>query len=220
MTSVMRVWMAMGLVWLGVSPLAYADDDSKAADRCHRLLESSVIDFYLPHCIDQEHGGYLEVIDGNGKFVGSEKFLTLQARQLWFFSTLAVADIRPTESLEAAKRGYEFLTKYFLDPAHGGYFTKTTREGIPTDRRKHVYPNAFVIYALVEYHRANGEKEPLELAMQLFQTLEEHCYDREHGGYQEFFHDDWQLVTDTNQSGYVGAIGTKTYNTHLHVLTA
>ncbi len=94
MTSMMRVWMAMGLVWLGVSPLAHAEDDSKAADRCRRLLESSVIDFYLPHCIDQEHGGYLEVIDGNGKFVGSEKFLTLQARQLWFFSTLAVADIR------------------------------------------------------------------------------------------------------------------------------
>ena len=64
------------------------------ADRCRRLLESSIIDFYFPHSIDREHGGYLEVIDSSGRFVSGEKFLTLQARQLWFFSALSVAGIR------------------------------------------------------------------------------------------------------------------------------
>ena len=99
------------------------------ADRCRRLLESSVIDFYLPHSIDREHGGYLEVIDSNGQFVSGEKFLTLQARQLWFFSTLAVAGIRADETRAAAKTGYEFLRDKFFDEMHGGYFTKVSPAG-------------------------------------------------------------------------------------------
>ena len=190
------------------------------ADRCRRLLESSVIDFYFPHSIDRENGGYLEVIDSNGQFVAGDKFLTLQARQLWFFSTLAVAGIRTDETRAAAKTGYDCLRDKFFDDRHGGYFTKVSPSGEVVDRRKHVYPSAFVIYAFVEYHRATGQREPLQLAMNLFQTLEKHCHDKMHGGYNEFFYDDWTPVTDPKESGYIGAIGTKTYNSHLHLLEA
>lgn len=200
-------------------PTAFSDD-GVAADRCRELCETSVVDFYLPHCIDKQSGGYLEVLDETGQFTASDKFLTLQARQMWFFSTLAVADIRRTEALAAARTGYEFLIQHFRDPEHGGYFAKTSREGSPTDRRKHVYPNAFVIYGLVEYHRATGEQTPLEQALELFRILERHCYDQEHGGYNEFFDADWQLITDPSQNSYVGTVGTKTYNSHLHLLEA
>ena len=203
-------------------PLVLAADetDVQAANRCRAMLESSVIDFYLPHCVDSEHGGYLEVLNQDGKFTGGEKFLTLQSRQLWFFSTLAVNDIRREESLAAAKSGYKFLRSHFFDAENGGYFTKTQQDGTPADRRKHVYPNAFVIYGLVEYHRATGDAEPLQQAMELFKTLEDHCYDRRFGGYEEFFTDEWRVITDPAESGYVGAIGTKTYNSHLHLLEA
>jgi mannobiose 2-epimerase len=216
--ALVPIWLF--LIWLALGSTSLAESDEQAADRCRRLLESSVVDFYLPACVDNEYGGYLETIDGEGKFVGGEKFLTLQARQLWFFSTLAVADIHRAEALAAAHQGYRFLIEHFHDSQRGGYITKTARDGAPTDRRKHVYPNAFVIYALVEYHRASSDDRPLEQAMELFQTLEAHCYDREHGGYQEFFYEDWRPVQDPGESGYVGAIGTKTYNTHLHLLEA
>jgi mannobiose 2-epimerase len=36
----------------------------------------------------------------------------------------------------------------------------------------------------------------------------------------EFFYRNWEPVTDRNERGYVGAIGHKTYNTHLHLLEA
>ena len=55
-------------------PLAADEVDNRVADRCHEILESSVVAFYLPHCIDTEHGGYLEVLDADGKFVGGERF--------------------------------------------------------------------------------------------------------------------------------------------------
>src|SRR5262245_17426270 len=75
---------------------------SEQAQRCRRLLQSSVIDFYLPAAVDQEHGGYWENLGPDGKFVGTDvKFLTLQGRQLWFFSTLAQEGLHRDQALSA-----------------------------------------------------------------------------------------------------------------------
>ncbi len=188
--------------------------------RCERLLKSSVVDFYLPACVDRENGGYLEVWRG-GKFVPSgEKFLVMQARELWFFSTLAREGIEKEKSLAAAKVGFEFLEAKMLDRKHGGYFAKVTDSGEPKDRRKHVYLNAFSLYALVAYHKASHDPAALDAAKALYQTLDLRAYDRKNGGYLEFFTEDWQAIEDQATPGFVGAIGTKTYNTHLHVLEA
>ena len=216
MRSIVVATLIAGLIQLS---FAQCFAQPNQAQRCLQVLDASLIEFYLPS-VDQKHAGYLEVLDDQGKFSSSDKFLTLQARQLWFFSTLAVNDIRRKDSLAAAQSGYEFLTQHFFDSENGGYFAKVSAAGEPIDTRKHVYPNAFVIYGLVEYYRATGQKEALEKALQLFRTLEKHAYDREHGGYQEFFYVDWKLITDPRESGYVGAINTKTYNSHLHILEA
>ncbi len=217
----MRCLILWGLASLLLTRPLLADDLAiKQADQCRELLVSSLVDFYLPHSIDTEHGGYLEVLDSDGNFTGSEKFLTLQARQVWFFSTLARSGIRKDEALAAARAGYEFLRQHFYDSDNGGYVTKTSQSGAPTDSRKHVYPNAFVIYAFVEYYRASGDENALKQAQRLFETLEKNCYDSRSGGYREFFYADWQPITDPSESGYVGAINTKTYNTHLHLLEA
>jgi mannobiose 2-epimerase len=48
--------------------------------------------------------------------------------------------------------------------------------------------------------------------------LEERAYDRQDGGYIEFFYRDWTPITNPRETRYVGAIGHKTYNTHLHLL--
>lgn len=107
------------------------------AERCRRLLRESVIEFYLPGCLDKENGGYYEVLR-DGKFAGSgEKFLTLQARQIWFFSTLARAGIDRERALAAASHGYEFLEGKMRDREHGGYFSKVTDTGEVRDARKH-----------------------------------------------------------------------------------
>lgn len=219
----LRLFFAIGLpvALMGWSSLLMGEETNAAtAKRCRHLLETSLVNFYLPGSLDSEFGGYLEEVDTNGEFVGGEKFLTLQARQVWFFSKLAVSGMRRAESLAAAKSGFDFLRAHFYDKANGGYFAKTLRDGTPSDRRKHVYPNAFVIYGMVEYYRASQDENALRWAMELFETLETHCYDQEHGGYREFFYENWKLVTDPSENGYVGAIDTKTYNTHLHLLEA
>jgi mannobiose 2-epimerase len=193
---------------------------SAQAARCRRILETSIVKFYLPNCVDQTNGGYLESLR-DGKFTATgEKFLTMQGRQLWFFSTLAHENIDQEAALAAAKSGFDFLEKHMRDPKHGGYFSKVSDDGKPVDPRKHVYLNAFALYGLVAYYQATKEDAALQSAQALFRTLEEKAHDTEHGGYNEFFYEDWRPIKVTKEQGYVGAIDTKTYNTHLHVLEA
>jgi mannobiose 2-epimerase len=192
----------------------------KQAERCRQILKASIIDFYLPACVDRTNGGYLESLQGNQFAPTGEKFLTLQARQLWFFSTLAAAGIDKEAALAAGKTGFDFLEGKFRDRAHGGYFAKVSDAGKPTDRRKHVYLNAFALYGLSAYHRATGDPAALAAAKNLFQTLDAKCHDSANGGYNEFFHEDWRPITDPREPSFIGPPGTKTFNTHLHVLEA
>jgi mannobiose 2-epimerase len=220
--------LSFGLVLLLATGDAWdsrgADTDARSrqlldqAERCRRILNTSLINFYLPACVDAKNGGYLESLT-DGKFApAGEKFLTLQARQLWFFSRLALEGYERERALAAAKAGYTFLQTKMLDPVHGGYFSKVTDEGTPRDPRKHVYLNSFALYGLVAYYRASQDTAALDAAKRLFRILEERAHDSRYGGYVEFFSVDWRPVTDPKEPGYVGAIGHKTYNTHLHLL--
>ncbi|HEY7157425.1 MAG TPA: AGE family epimerase/isomerase [Gemmataceae bacterium] len=112
------------------------------AKRCRRILKDSLVDFYLPACVDTAHGGYFESLR-EGKFVGTgEKFLVLQARQLWFFSTLAQEGVRKEAALAAAKFGFDFLENRMRDRRHGGYYAKVSDAGEVKDPRKHVATRA------------------------------------------------------------------------------
>lgn len=195
-----------------------AEELRSQAERCRRLLRSSLMEFYLPGCLDREHGGYYEALRGDA-FAGiGEKFLTLQARHLWFFSTLAVEGYDRERTLAAARHGYEFLESKMRDREHGGYFAKVNDDGSPKDTRKHAYLNSFVLYGLVAYAKASENAAALQSAKDLFEILEIRAHDAQFGGYVEYFERDWKPVTDPKASGYVGAIGHKTYNTHLHLL--
>src|SRR5713101_3474149 len=105
-----------GLGWLAVflsSPSAWADKPAPSreelqalASRCRTILDKNIVKFYLPNCMDPTNGGYLETLR-DGKFAPTgEKFLTMQGRQLWFFSTLVHEGIEPEAALLAAKAGF------------------------------------------------------------------------------------------------------------------
>lgn len=226
--SFYNVLLASLLLFAGTAWVSAADGLGSAgpnaaelrrqAERCRNLLRRTVFDFYLPGSVDVVNGGYLEDWK-DGRFVArGEKFLTLQARQLWFFSVMASENVERAKCLEAAWLGYSFLQQAFRDVRRGGYISKVTDAGAPVDLRKHAYHNSFVIYALVAYYQASRDGNALREARELFRVWDRRAHDARHGGYAEFFYGDWRPVTDPRESGYVGAIGTKTYNTHLHLL--
>lgn len=190
----------------------------RQAARCRELLRRTVFDFYYPGCVDVAGTGYFEEWR-DGRFVPrGEKFLTLQARQLWFFSILAAENIERAKCLEAAFPGYVLMDVAFRDGRNGGYFAKVDDLGKPVDMRKHAYLNSFALYALVAYYQATRDRVVLRRAQDLFQVLDRRAHDGVNGGYHEFFEADWKPVTSVGRGTYVGALGTKTYNTHLHLL--
>src|SRR5436190_4216353 len=195
----MRFATTILLLLLGllcIRPKSWSEDDElkSLSARCRRLLDASVTKFFLPACVDSTHGGYLENWK-DGKFVANgEKFLTQQARTLWFFSTLTREKIETDAATQAAKAGYAFLQGKFLDKEHGGYFSQVTDTGEMKDPRKHVYLNSFALYALAAYHRATGDAEALKAAQDLFRVLETKAHDPRNGGYHEFFYRDWKVI--------------------------
>ncbi len=81
--------------------------------------------------------------------------------------------VTPRDYRAAAAQGYRFLLEHFRDPEHGGYYWLTDRSGRPLDRRKFLYGQTFVIYALVEYYRASGVRAALDHAVELYRTVHE-----------------------------------------------
>jgi mannobiose 2-epimerase len=178
---------------------------------------------YWEKTVDAMHGGF--VLSDNPARPGQtarEKQLVTQARMIWGFSHVVNAGFEPGQGryLEAARQGFKFLEQHFYDPTNGGYFWTTDLQGNPLNKRKIVYGQAFVIYALVEYYRASGDSQALERAIGLFQTLQTHAHDKRHGGWIEHFEADWIPVPFGDPNPQVEVAGYKSANTHLHLMEA
>lgn len=206
-----------GTVALPATPLAESARDFKA-----RLTEK-ILPYWFDTAQDAVHGGYLLADDlVKGRTTPKEKAIVTQARMVWTFSLAhrkGFSDAR-RDYLKAAAQGYRFLIEHFLDKEHGGYFWKTDLAGKPVKQHKFVYGQAFVIYALVEYHRASGDKEALRQAMELYRTLQQRAYDPERGGWVEHFTRDWTPLALRDPAGEVEVAGLKSANTHLHLMEA
>ncbi|MFP4016616.1 MAG: AGE family epimerase/isomerase, partial [Halanaerobiales bacterium] len=85
--------------------------------------------------------------------------------------------------------------------------------------KKQIYGEAFAIYAFSEFYRAAGEEKALKRAVDIFNLIEEHSYDRENKGYIEACNRDWSMKEDMSLSEK-DMNEKKSMNTHLHILEA
>ena len=192
-----------------------------------RELRAQLIEKVMPYwhntAIDKQYGGYLLADDALRK-VGpaTEKQLVTQSRMIWGFSQAHIKKLGDGKHdyLKAAEQGYRFLLQHFKDPIHGGYFWATDVTGKPVNERKIVYGEAFVIYGLVEYYRASGDKEALRHAMDQFKVLQERAHDNKNGGWIEHFDRDWTPMLKPVPEAIVEVGGFKSANTHLHLMEA
>ncbi|MGN0908647.1 MAG: AGE family epimerase/isomerase [Succinivibrio sp.] len=179
----------------------------------------SILDFWLAY--EDPRGGFYGYSDFKGNInKEAPKGVLLHSRILYAFSNgyLATGDRR---YLKAAEHCYRFLSGPAYDSSEGGVYWMLDAACSPTDTQKHVYNQGFAIYALSEYYLASGDASALKLAKEIFGLVEEHCYDKENGGYLEAFDRHWDearndLVCDTAE----GVLAEKSMNTHLHVLEA
>ena len=181
------------------------------------VLQNNILRFWLDKMQDQEHGGFYGRIDGTGILhPEAEKGAILNARILWSFSA-AYRVLGNQEYLEAATRAKDYIIEHFIDPEYGGVYWSVDYQGNPLDTKKQFYAIGFAIYGLTEYARATDDREALDYALQLFDCIEEHAFDREHNGYIEAMTRDWKPIADMRLSE-LDANFPKSQNTHLHII--
>jgi len=181
------------------------------------VLEKNILRFWLDKMVDEENGGFYGRIDGHGQLhPDAEKGAILNARILWSFSA-AYRLLEVEEYLEAATRAKDYLIEHFIDPVYGGVYWSVDYKGQPLDTKKQFYAIGFAIYGLTEYARATGDREALDFALQLYDCIEEHAFDRAHNGYIEACTREWGKIEDMRLSE-LDANYPKSQNTHLHIL--
>ena len=187
------------------------------------VLTQNILRFWMTRMVDEENGGFYGRIDGQGVLhPEAEKGAILNARILWSFSAayrvLANSD-NPDRSayLEMATRAYDYFINHFIDWEYGGVYWSLDYKGQPLDTKKQFYAIGFAIYGLSEYARATGDREALDYALQLYECIEAHAFDREHNGYIEACTREWGVMEDMRLSDF-DANFPKSQNTHLHII--
>ena len=181
------------------------------------VLENNILRFWLDKMQDSEQGGFYGRMDGHHQLhPEAEKGAILNARILWSFSA-AYRVLQKPEYMEAATRAKDYFIEHFIDPEYGGVYWSVDNTGRPLDTKKQFYAIGFAVYGLSEYARATGDREALDYALQLYDCIEEHAFDREHNGYIEACTREWGEMADMRLSE-LDANYPKSQNTHLHII--
>lgn len=215
--------LAAALVESGSGLVVRAADFSPEAVVTRTALRDRVLPYWYDTGVDWARGGYVLCDDAvKGRCIPDEKQLVTQARMVWGFSHARRhgLDGGSRDYLTAAAQGVKFLQEKMRDPVNGGYFWSVTLDGAPKDTRKRLYGEAFVLYALVEYHRASGDAVALSAAMDLYRVIQARAHDGAHRGWTEHFEQDWKPLPLRHPDAIVEVAGLKSANTHLHLMEA
>jgi mannobiose 2-epimerase len=195
----------------------------------HHLL-TDLAPRWFPRVIDRAGGFHQGFARDWEPTPVSARFTVYQARVTWVAAELARHDPDRRENYRAATRhGLAYLRQHLWDAQHGGFFwtlPMTPDDPLPHDGQKHLYAQAFGIYAAANAYRATGDDAALRLAREAVEWVEQHAPDRQHGGYHE----------SLNRAGVplLGPVGPaaevvnvmrtplpfKTMNSHIHLLEA
>lgn len=195
-------------------------DIENASSRLRAILFENILPFWYPNVIDREQGGYRLNHDTDGNYLGpADKGIVTQARTVWFFSRLVRAGLGTAEHLEAARHGFHFLKERMWDNRQGGFYWTVDASGTkPVIAKKHLYGQAFALYALSEYALASKDLSAESLAQDLFGLIEQRAHDERHGGYIDSFNQDWSTPPPEEINPIDVPSRLKLMNTHLHIL--
>ena len=121
-------------------------------------LTEEVIPFWEQNSIDKDYGGFFSCIDSDHKVYDTDKFIWLQARQVWTFATLYDRIEKRDSWLKIAQHGCDFLES----KAHDGefnWFFSLRRDGKPLVAPYNIFSYTFASMALGKmYHITGAEK--------------------------------------------------------------
>ena len=140
------------------------------ADEYRRELLDQIVPFWEQYSLDRVHGGYFTCLRPDGRVFDTDKFVWLQARQVWTFATLHRRIDAGRGWLEVARHGADFLERYGRAPMGGWYFS-LTQAGEPLVVPYNIFSDCFAAQAFGQLYQATGEERYGILARETFTAI-------------------------------------------------
>ena len=133
-------------------------------------LTQEVIPFWEKYSIDRENGGYFTCINDQHKVFDTDKFVWLQARQVWTFATLYDRLEKKQTWFEIARSGSDFLEKFGHDGNYNWFFS-LKRDGQPLMMPYNIFSYTFACMAMGKMHHITGEDKYKTAVDQTFKKI-------------------------------------------------
>ena len=145
--------------------------DFKQLEKQYRdELLQNVIPFWLEKSQDKEYGGYFTCLDREGNVFDTDKFIWLQAREVWLFAMLYNRVEKRQEWLDCAIQGAEFLKKYGHDGQLNWYFS-LDQQGNPLVEPYNIFSYTFATMAFGQLSIATANQEYADIAKKTFDII-------------------------------------------------
>lgn len=145
-------------------------DTVNLANLYRENLLNDIIPFWQEKTVDWRYGGYFTCLDREGNTYDTDKFIWLQARQVWTFATLYNRLEKRQDWLDVALAGAIFLEKHGMDAAGNWYFS-LNREGTPLVLPYNIFSDCFAAMAFGQLYGATGIDSHQDLARRTFENI-------------------------------------------------
>ena len=140
------------------------------AEKYRAALLDNVIPFWERHSLDRDYGGYFTCLDRDGSVFDTDKFVWLQARQVWTFAMFYNRLEQRPAWLEMAQHGADFLRAHGMDAAGNWYFA-LDRAGNPLVQPYNIFSDCFAAMAFGQLALAPGDQADADLALRTYHNI-------------------------------------------------
>jgi N-acylglucosamine 2-epimerase len=110
-------------------------------------LLDDTLKFWINHCVDRDHGGFMMSLDADGSIVDTDKSVWQQGRFTWLLGEL-YNNVEPREDwLALAKHGISFIDEHCFDETDGRMWFHLSRDGKPIRKRRYAFSESFAAIA-------------------------------------------------------------------------
>jgi len=136
----------------------------------HEELVKNVLPFWLQHSKDEANGGYFTCLDQQGKVYDTDKFMWLQGREVWCFSTMYRLVEQNPAWKEMALHGASFMKKFGRD-AGGNWYFSLTADGKPLVQPYNIFSDCFATMAFAALNKIDPSPENRAIALNTFENI-------------------------------------------------
>ncbi len=145
-------------------------DFKKLATQYRTELIKNVLPFWQKYSQDLEYGGFFTCLLRDGQVFDTDKFIWLQARQVWTFSMLYNCLEQEPKWLVMAEYGANFLREYGQDTSGNWYFS-LNQQGKPLVQPYNIFSDCFATMAFSQLYQATQNEEYAQIATSTFHNI-------------------------------------------------